>query len=240
MVSKADISRWTGLSGIQVDHIIKALEKKDIDWAQVIDWETLGGDVRDFAERYDMVWKKLGSMYGISKPVIETGIRREITKAEEKELEYLTTFKEGVKTLLRRIYEEVDLSEQEREKLKDKLLEMAPELPTIIALFDGREQEYAKRFIEEKVLEREEPVELPLTNLHRLKVLEARIKKTKEEQEELRRLQELILEPEKEKIWKLAESYSYSEAVAIAKKHDVRPGPKIRMFTELIKLDVKL
>ena len=76
------ISKYTGLLGVESKNIAKALDKKGMSF-DVIDWETLGGDARDFGKRSDAVWSKLGSMYGIGKPRTQQGLRHEINKYDE-------------------------------------------------------------------------------------------------------------------------------------------------------------
>lgn len=62
---RKQISKYTGLTGVQAGHILKAFDKQALD-IQSVDWKTLGGDASDFGDRYNTVIKKLGSMYGIS------------------------------------------------------------------------------------------------------------------------------------------------------------------------------
>lgn len=151
MVNRADICRWVGLSGVELEHIIDALEKQDVDWEQVIDWEQEIAEARDFGKRTETVWKKL-QRYGISKPMLVSEVGREIKKAEMEEVESLIGSKEGVKTLLRRIYKDPSLSRKQREYLKNQLVGAAPEYATLVALYNGEEMDYAKRFLKEMVL----------------------------------------------------------------------------------------
>lgn len=151
MVSKVDISRLTGLTGVEVDHIVRFLEKKGVDWQQEPDWETIGQDVADFADKYDAVWDKLiehGVVTGRPLPISEIGRQEEIWKEEEEE--WLLGTKEGVKELLSRIYKN-GLTKKEEERLKEKVLNR-PEFATLIALYNGEEQEYAKRYLAEMVV----------------------------------------------------------------------------------------
>jgi len=147
MVSKEEIRRWTGLHHKTIDKMVSLLEKKDIDWEQVIDWYTLGQEAREFGDIEKEVWRKLAAEYGISKP-IELG--REFKEMEEKEIEYLLSSQEGVKQLLTRIYKN-GLKPKEREILKEKILGR-PDLATLIALYNGEAQEYAKRYLAEMVV----------------------------------------------------------------------------------------
>jgi len=74
------IARATGLSGVEAENIAKALAKKNIGY-DVVDWKTLGEDSKDFGSRTDTVWNKLGSMYGISRPMSQQQMRHEEEKA---------------------------------------------------------------------------------------------------------------------------------------------------------------
>lgn len=150
MVSKEDIRRWTGLHHKTIDKMISLLEKKGIDWEEVIDWYTVGQEAREFGDIEKEVWRKLAAEYGISKPIIEKGLGRELEEMEEKEIEYLLSSKEGVKQLLTRIYKN-GLKPKEREILKEKILNR-PDLATLIALYNGEAQEYAKRYLTEMVI----------------------------------------------------------------------------------------
>ena len=150
MVSKADITHWTGLSGAEVDHILNAFKKENLD-IEVVDWKTVGEEIRDYADKYGRLWEKLGAEYGISKPILITKIPREKKIAEEAEIESLLHSKEGIKTLLRRIYD-TEMSGTERERLKTKLLEASPEWITNIAVWNGLEQKQARRFLGEMVV----------------------------------------------------------------------------------------
>lgn len=148
---RMQVCKWTGLSGIEVDHILHALEKQDID-PYSVDWETCGGDIADFSNKYQAAWDWMGRQYGYAKPVPETQIRQEEKKAKEKELDYLLSSKEGVKILLKRMYTDPTLSEKQKANLKELVLRAAPEYTTLIALYDGEEKNYAKRFLKEMVL----------------------------------------------------------------------------------------
>jgi len=63
----SDISKFTGMTGVQAGHIEDALRDAGID-TTAIDWRTIGGDVKDYSNRYDAVWERLQSMYGVSPP----------------------------------------------------------------------------------------------------------------------------------------------------------------------------
>lgn len=151
MVSKIDVSRWTGLTGVEVDSVVRFLEKKDVDWQESVDWRTIGQDVADFADKYDAVWDKLIE-HGVvvERPLPVSEIRRKEELWKEEEEEWLLGTKEGVKDLLRRIYKN-GLTKKEEERLKEKMLNR-PELATLIALYNGEEQDYARRYLAEMVV----------------------------------------------------------------------------------------
>jgi len=75
------ISKYTGLTGVQSGHLLKALDKQNID-VQSIDWKTLGGDASDFGDRYKAVTKKLGTMHGISLKPRVSNVRHNISMYE--------------------------------------------------------------------------------------------------------------------------------------------------------------
>lgn len=63
----SDISSKLGITGVEEGHISDALKKQDID-PSVVDWQTIGGDISDYSNRYEATWDRLESMYGISPP----------------------------------------------------------------------------------------------------------------------------------------------------------------------------
>jgi len=77
--------------------------------------------------------------------------------------------------------------------------------------------------------------EFTLTNLHNLQELEKRFKKQKEELPD-RTLFEFNEEPKTidEKIEELSTQYSYVEVLTMAKQHNIRAGPKVKMLTKLL------
>ncbi|RLF38189.1 MAG: hypothetical protein DRN03_00305 [Thermoplasmata archaeon] len=151
------ICRLTGLTGIEVDHILRALEMQNVD-PETIDWKTLGEDIKDKANPYEAAWDWLFKNYGITKPP-EFALERRYEEAFLETAEYLLSQgKEGVRAILRKIYEE-DIPEEERRRWKKFLLERAAENVTLLAIHDGKEREYAKRFLAEEVLkEKPRPV----------------------------------------------------------------------------------
>jgi len=79
-----EIAKFTGLTGIEAKHVAQSLKKQNIDY-KVIDWKTLGEDAYDYGKRTNVIWSKLGSMYGISKPETLTGIKQDIVKHVEQQ-----------------------------------------------------------------------------------------------------------------------------------------------------------
>lgn len=61
------ICKYTGLTGIEADHILEALYERNID-PTVIDWEQAVSSAREYGDRYEAVWKYLREMYGITPP----------------------------------------------------------------------------------------------------------------------------------------------------------------------------
>jgi len=148
-----NIENWTGLSGVELNHIISMLEKKGIDWQQVPDWKTIGEDIGDRSNPYIQVWLKLAEMYGIEKPETSQELKIVEQRWDDEEAEELMRTKEGVRELLRRIYKDPFVPKTKKEHYKDLLLEEHPAgLAVALALYDGAEKEYARRFIGEEVL----------------------------------------------------------------------------------------
>jgi len=68
-----EISKATGLTGIEAKHIATSLKKQNIGF-DVVDWKTLGEESRDFGDRTKVVKQKLGQMYGISTGIVKSDI----------------------------------------------------------------------------------------------------------------------------------------------------------------------
>ena len=77
--------------------------------------------------------------------------------------------------------------------------------------------------------------ELSSDNLRHLKEMEKRFKEQKEELSR-KTLFEFNDEPKsiEEKIEELATQYNYVEVLTIAKQHNIRAGPKVRMLSRLL------
>jgi len=162
------IANLTGLTGIEVDHILRALEKAGVD-PEAIDWETLGHEIADKSNRYEAAWDWLAAHYGISKPV-EIGLERTIEKYREMQEEYEREYEEmekylteeGIREALRKLYSP-ETPEEEKEEIREAILYRSKDYEWIplglvskIAIRDGEEQEYAKRFLSEYVKPPEE------------------------------------------------------------------------------------
>ena len=59
-----NISKHTGLTGVESKNIAQALKTKNIDF-QTVDWETIGGDLYGHGSRSKGVKHHLSKMYGI-------------------------------------------------------------------------------------------------------------------------------------------------------------------------------
>lgn len=146
---RARICKLTGLRGIEVDHILRALEMQGVD-PETIDWETMGHEIIDYANRYEAAWDWLARNYGIAKPP-EIALMERVKRGEIMEEEELYGTEEGVREVLRRIYE-YPTPEREKKDYKRKLKERSLYLVSSIAAIDGYEQKYAKKFLEEEVV----------------------------------------------------------------------------------------
>jgi len=147
-----EISRLSGIHHKTLEQFIKQVEKEDpwFDWQQDFDWGAEGPEIRDIGgsqERLDELKRRVHSTLKTER---EKAVQ--IKKAKEEELEYLSGSKEGVKTLLRQIYKDPSLSKKQKEELKEHVIASAPEIATLIALYNGEEREYAQRFLREMVL----------------------------------------------------------------------------------------
>jgi len=138
----------SGIHKTIVKKYFEELEKSGVDW-QNLDIETIAEEIRDFSQTGGRLeHPELRKRLGLS-PVIEKTAEIE---AMAEEIESLLGDKPGVKTLLKRIYENKELSDKQKDELKQKIIAGAPEIATLIALYDGKEQDYAKRFLSEMVL----------------------------------------------------------------------------------------
>ncbi len=124
------------------------LEKAGIDW-QHFDIETIADEIRDFGQtgghlEHPELRKRLGLP-----PVIEKHAEIE---AEEQQIEGMLHDKPGIKSLLDRIYENKNLTRKQKDELKEKIIGGAPEIVTLLALYNDKTKDYAKQFLREMVL----------------------------------------------------------------------------------------
>ena len=250
-----DVKRIASECGIPwktIDKIIRQAEKRypKWDWQEETDWYTLCSEIRDYGDREKELEQRL-------KIPLETEkeISIEMEKEKEEEIEWLLSSKEGVKQLLSRIYKN-KLSPKQKAELKEKILNR-PELATIIALYNGEEQDYAKRYLSEMVIGEKPPEAIPI----KLKEIPIKPKKIKiedipeltisypEERERLAKAEVTLPSKPIEKpviavsvpsvaeIDKLALKYSYAEVLAMTKEHKIPSGgPKIKMLNKLINI----
>jgi len=147
-----EASRLSGIHHKTLEQFIRQVERENpwFDWQQSFDWEQEGPEIRDIGGSGERLAELKRRVFSSLKTEKERGV--EIKKRGEEELEYLAGSKPGVKSLLRQIYKDPSLSKKKREQLKEAVIAGAPELATLIALYDGEEQDYAKRFLREMVL----------------------------------------------------------------------------------------
>ena len=85
-MKQINLAKKLGISGVEAKHIRDAFNQENLD-IQSVDWKTVGEDSADFGDRYNTVWDKLGSMYGISKPQTHSELKHEIRKYEDRKPE---------------------------------------------------------------------------------------------------------------------------------------------------------
>jgi len=61
-----EISKWTGLTGVQSKHVVRELGKRGIAY-DLIDWKAVGESARDYGDRYSATFNKIQEMYGIQR-----------------------------------------------------------------------------------------------------------------------------------------------------------------------------
>lgn len=116
------ISRYTGLTGVQAEHIARKLKELNVD-PQTIDWEGAISDARDYGNRYEAVKNYIANYYGIDVDAKTT------TGYAPKEYEMAaltdqTSTKAGVKQILKEYYS--TKSKKEKEQIKEMLLAQQP------------------------------------------------------------------------------------------------------------------
>ena len=149
--TRLNITHWTGLTGLDLDNIIRYMDEQGIDAEQGFDWKTLGEDAP--SRDYKGIMKQLRNMYAYVKPLSQEEISISIDKADKEEAESMMNTKEGVKELLRRIYIDPLVSKKKKDYYKNILLETNPAgLATAIALYNGEAKDWAKRFLGEEIV----------------------------------------------------------------------------------------
>lgn len=87
MVARDDISRWTGLSGVTRDNILRAVKQQGVDPA-AIDWEAIGGAIKDAGDRTKETWRILNEEYGIARPYTAHRARQAYKEYKPQEIEF--------------------------------------------------------------------------------------------------------------------------------------------------------
>lgn len=151
--TKEQIRKWCGIHWTKLDNILKELDKKDIDWASA-DWPTICSEAIDFGDIEEAVWSHLKSEGIVAGRILpEARIGHEMERYGAGEEEFLHGTKEGVKEILKRIYKDPSISKKQKERMKEVLKEEGSAyFTTLIALYDGEEQTYAKRWLGEEVI----------------------------------------------------------------------------------------
>jgi len=84
---RSKISRYTGLTGVEVNNILKALIEKNID-PQVVDWEKAIAPAKEYGNRYEAVWNYLRDLYGITPPWGYGRLQRYVSRGVEAEYKF--------------------------------------------------------------------------------------------------------------------------------------------------------
>lgn len=151
--TKEQIRKWCGIHWTKLDNILKELDEKDIDWASA-DWPTICSEASDFGDIEEAIWSHLKSEGIVSGRIIsESQLGHEMEKYEAGEEEFLQDTKEGVKEILKRIYKDPSISKKQKERMKEVLKqESSAYYATLIALYNGEAQSFAKRWLGEEVI----------------------------------------------------------------------------------------
>jgi len=141
-----DFAKKSGVDKRIVKKYLKEIEDMGVDW-QYFDLDTIADEIRDFSQTGGKLeHKELRKRLGLSKELD----KRAEEEAREQEIESQLYDKPGVKNLLKRVYEK-DLSDKEKNIIKEKIISGAPQLATLIALHNGGERDYAKEFLKEMI-----------------------------------------------------------------------------------------
>ena len=126
----------------------KELEDAGIDW-QLFDVETIAEEIQDFSQTGGRLeHKELRKRLGLPE-ILEKTAEQE---TYEQEIESQLYDKTGVRNLLERVYSDKNLTTKQKNELKDRIIGGAPEIVTLLALYNGKEKDYAKQFLREMVL----------------------------------------------------------------------------------------
>lgn len=142
----SEISKATGLTGVEAKHIAMKLKEMNVD-PQTIDWAGAISDARDYGDRYNAVKKYLANYYGLNVDVNMLSSYQQ-PKYEHDVLADQATTKKGVKTLLKEYYS-TD-SKRKKDAIRDMLLNEQPLYNVLMtAMYNGTDIPNAKKFIKE-------------------------------------------------------------------------------------------
>lgn len=144
------ISRYTGLTGIEAEHIAKKLKELNVD-PQAIDWEGAISDARDYGNRYEAVKNYIANYYGIAVDAKSTTGYQ----PEQDEMAILmdqASTKAGVKRILKEYYS--TNSKKQKEEIKEMLLAEGPLYNVLMtAMYNGTDMPNARKFLNESMRE---------------------------------------------------------------------------------------
>jgi len=145
------IASECGIHWKTIEKIIREAEKQipNWDWQEDFDWYTHCSEIRDYGDREEELRNRIG--YRLT---TEKEVEQELEEQYEQELDFqMGSGLEGMRELLSRIYKNGDLTNKQKEKLKDKIKEGDTAYNAmLLALFNGEEKSYAKRWLVEKVI----------------------------------------------------------------------------------------
>lgn len=83
-----EISEYTGLVGVTRDNILRDIRRQGVDPLSDIDWESIGGSIKDSGARTDETWRVLNREYGLSRPMTAYRARQAYTEYRPVGLEW--------------------------------------------------------------------------------------------------------------------------------------------------------
>ena len=126
----------------------KELEDAGIDW-QLFDVETIAEEIQDFSQTGGRLeHRELRKRLGLPETLEKTAEQ----EAYEQEIESQLYDKTGISSLLERVYRDKNLTVKQKNEIKDRIIGGAPEIVTLLALYNGEGKDYAKQFLREMVL----------------------------------------------------------------------------------------